>query len=129
MVDAALARGSAETAAISGLGAAFFSACQAALRFECGCDFAFRISDLRIIIAAFAFAAAGFAPAERSGRGSRKRCRLRLDRDRHWPHRPLRLRAGRAADWRAASAKPHGTMGPVPIPIKAKPATLAANPA
>ena len=37
--------------------------------------------------------------------------------------------AGPAADWRAASAKPHGTIGPVPIPIKAKPATLTANPA
>ena len=33
--------------------------------------------------------------------------------------------AGPAADWRAASAKPHGTMGPVPTPIKAKPATLS----
>ena len=37
--------------------------------------------------------------------------------------------AGPAADWRAASAKPHGTIGPVPIPIKAKPRTLAAKPA
>ena len=37
--------------------------------------------------------------------------------------------AGPAADWRAASAKPHGTIGPVPTPIKAKPATLAAKPA
>src|ERR1700722_12591246 len=37
--------------------------------------------------------------------------------------------AGPAADWRAASAKPHGTIGPVPTPIRAKPATLAANPA
>ena len=33
--------------------------------------------------------------------------------------------AGPAADWRAASAKPHGTIGPVPTPIKAKPATLS----
>jgi hypothetical protein len=37
--------------------------------------------------------------------------------------------AGPAADWRAANAKPHGTIGPVPTPIKAKPATLAAKPA
>ena len=37
--------------------------------------------------------------------------------------------AGPAADWRAASAKPHGTIGPVPTPIKAKPRTLAAKPA
>jgi hypothetical protein len=37
--------------------------------------------------------------------------------------------AGPASDWRAASAKLHGTIGPVPTPIKAKPATLAAKPA
>ena len=37
--------------------------------------------------------------------------------------------AGPAAAWRAANAKPHGTIGPVPTPIRAKPATLAANPA
>ena len=47
-------------AAISGLGAAFFSACQAALRFNADA-IRLRVSDLRIIIAAFAIAAAGFA--------------------------------------------------------------------
>jgi hypothetical protein len=47
-------------AAISGLGAAFFSACQAALRFNADA-IRLRISDLRIIIASFAVAAAGFA--------------------------------------------------------------------
>ncbi len=47
-------------AAISGLGAAFFSACQAALRFNADV-IRLRISDIRIIIASFAIAAAGFA--------------------------------------------------------------------
>ena len=47
-------------AAISGLGAAFFSACQAALRFNADA-IRLRISDLRIIVASFAIAAAGFA--------------------------------------------------------------------
>jgi hypothetical protein len=47
-------------AAISGLGAAFFSACQAALRFNVDA-IRLRVSDLRIIIASFAIAAAGFA--------------------------------------------------------------------
>jgi hypothetical protein len=47
-------------AAISGLGAAFFSACQAALRFNVD-GIRFRVSDLRIVIASFAIAAAGFA--------------------------------------------------------------------
>ncbi len=47
-------------AAISGLGAAFFSACQAALRFNADA-IRLRVSDLRIIIAAFAIAASGFA--------------------------------------------------------------------
>jgi hypothetical protein len=47
-------------AAISGLGAAFFSACQAALRFNADA-IRLRISDLRNIIASFAIAAAGFA--------------------------------------------------------------------
>jgi hypothetical protein len=46
--------------AISGLGAAFFSACQAALRFNAD-GIRVRISDLRIIVASFAIAAAGFA--------------------------------------------------------------------
>jgi hypothetical protein len=46
--------------AISGLGAAFFSACQAALRFNTDV-IRVRISDLRIIIVSFAIAAAGFA--------------------------------------------------------------------
>ena len=46
-------------AAISGLGAAFFSACQAALRFNVDA-IRLRVSDLRIIIASFAIAAAGF---------------------------------------------------------------------
>jgi hypothetical protein len=47
-------------AAISGLGAAFFSACQAALRFNADA-IRLRVSDLRIIIVSFAIAAAGFA--------------------------------------------------------------------
>ena len=47
-------------AAISGLGAAFFSACQAALRFNVDA-IRLRVSDLRIIIVSFAIAAAGFA--------------------------------------------------------------------
>ncbi len=47
-------------AAISGLGAAFFSACQAALRFNADA-IRVRVSDLRIIVASFAIAAAGFA--------------------------------------------------------------------
>ena len=47
-------------AAISGLGAAFFSACQAALRFNVDA-IRLRLSDLRIIIASFAIAAVGFA--------------------------------------------------------------------
>ena len=46
--------------AISGLGAAFFSACQAALRFNADA-IRLRISDLHIIVASFAIAAAGFA--------------------------------------------------------------------
>jgi hypothetical protein len=47
-------------AAISGLGAAFFSTCQAALRFNFDA-IRLRVSDLRIIIASFAVAAVGFA--------------------------------------------------------------------
>jgi hypothetical protein len=47
-------------AAISGLGAAFFSACQAALRFNVDA-IRLRVSDLRIIVVSFAIAAAGFA--------------------------------------------------------------------
>ena len=47
-------------AAISGLGAAFFAACQAALRFNADA-IRLRISDLRIIIISFAVAALGFA--------------------------------------------------------------------
>ena len=47
-------------AASSGLGVAFFSACQAALRFNADA-IRLRVSDLRIIIASFAIAAAGFA--------------------------------------------------------------------
>ena len=47
-------------AAISGLGAAFFAACQAALRFNADA-IRLRISDLRIIVASFAVAALGFA--------------------------------------------------------------------
>jgi MFS family permease len=47
-------------AAISGLGAAFFSACQAALRFNADA-IRVRVSDLRIIVASFVIAAAGFA--------------------------------------------------------------------
>jgi len=60
-------------AAISGLGAAFFSACQAALRFNVDA-IRLRVSDLRIIIASFAIAAAGFAPAAYR-RGSRRALR------------------------------------------------------
>ena len=47
-------------AAISGLGAAFFSGCQAALRFNADA-IRLRTSDLRIIIASFVIAALGFA--------------------------------------------------------------------
>jgi len=47
-------------AAVSGLGAAFFSTCQAALRFNADA-IRLRVSDLRLIIASFAIAAAGFA--------------------------------------------------------------------
>ena len=47
-------------AAISGLGAAFFSACQAALRFNVDA-IRLRVSDLRLITVSFAIAAAGFA--------------------------------------------------------------------
>jgi hypothetical protein len=47
-------------AAISGLGAAFFSACQAALRFNADA-IRLRVNDLRIIIISFAIAALGFA--------------------------------------------------------------------
>jgi hypothetical protein len=47
-------------AAISGLGGAFFSACQAALRFNADA-IRLRVSDPRIIVASFAIAAAGFA--------------------------------------------------------------------
>jgi hypothetical protein len=47
-------------AAISGLGAAFFAACQAALRFNADA-IRLRVSDLRIIIASFTIAALGFA--------------------------------------------------------------------
>ena len=47
-------------AAISGLGAAFFAACQALLRFNADA-IRLRVSDLRIIIGSFAIAACGFA--------------------------------------------------------------------
>ena len=47
-------------AAISGLGAAFFSTCQAALRFNADA-IRLRVSDLRLIIVSFAIAALGFA--------------------------------------------------------------------
>jgi hypothetical protein len=47
-------------AAISGLGAAFFSACQAALRFNADA-IRLRISDLRLIVVSFVIAALGFA--------------------------------------------------------------------
>jgi hypothetical protein len=46
-------------AAISGLGAAFFSACQAALRFNADA-IRLRVSDLRIIVVSFVIAALGF---------------------------------------------------------------------
>jgi len=47
-------------AAVSGLGAAFFAACQAALRVNADA-IRLKISDLRIIAVSFAIAAAGFA--------------------------------------------------------------------
>jgi hypothetical protein len=47
-------------AAISGLGAAFFSACQAALRFNADA-IRLRVGDLRIIVVSFVIAALGFA--------------------------------------------------------------------
>ena len=47
-------------AAVSGLGAAFFAACQAALRFNVDA-IRLRVGDLRIIMASFAIAALGFA--------------------------------------------------------------------
>jgi hypothetical protein len=47
-------------AAVSGLGAAFFSTCQAALRFNADA-IRLRVGDLRLIIASFAIAAGGFA--------------------------------------------------------------------
>ena len=47
-------------AAISGLGAAFFSACQAALRFNVDA-IRLRVADLRMIAVSFVIAAAGFA--------------------------------------------------------------------
>jgi len=47
-------------AAIAGLGAAFFSACQATLRFNADI-IRLRVSDQRIIVGSFALAAAGFA--------------------------------------------------------------------
>jgi hypothetical protein len=47
-------------AAISGLGAAFFASCQAALRFNADA-IRFRIHDLHIIVVSLAIAAAGFA--------------------------------------------------------------------
>jgi len=49
-------------AAISGLGAAFFAACQAALRFNVDV-IRLRVSDLRIITVSFVIAALGFALA------------------------------------------------------------------
>ncbi len=47
-------------AAIAGLGAAFFSVCQATLRFNADI-IRLRVSDQRIIVGSFALAAAGFA--------------------------------------------------------------------
>ena len=53
-------------AAIAGLGAGFFSACQAMLRFNA--DFIrLRLSDRRIIVGSFAVAAAGFAAVAAGG--------------------------------------------------------------
>jgi MFS family permease len=81
--------------AISGLGAAFFSACQAALRFNTDV-IRVRISDLRIIIVSFAIAAAGFALVGAQAGFAASVAGLRLDWRRHGPDRPLRLRARRA---------------------------------
>jgi hypothetical protein len=47
-------------AAVSGLGAAFFAACQAALRVNADA-IRLKVSDLRIVVVSFAIAAAGFA--------------------------------------------------------------------
>ena len=82
-------------AAISGLGAAFFSACQAALRFNADA-IRLRVSDLRIIIASFAIAAAGFALVSLQAGFAASVRGFRLDRGRHRPYRPVRLCAGRA---------------------------------
>ena len=53
-------------AAIAGLGAAFFSACQATLRFNADI-IRLRLSDQRIIVGSFALAAAGFAVVAAGG--------------------------------------------------------------
>ena len=63
-------------AAISGLGAAFFSACQAALRFNVDA-IRLRVSDLRLITVSFAIAAAGFALVSYR-QGSRRASRASL---------------------------------------------------
>ena len=55
-----------QLAAVAGLGASFFSACQATLRFNA--DFVrLKVSDERIIVASFALAAIGFAMVAATG--------------------------------------------------------------
>ncbi len=84
-------------AAIAGLGAAFFSACQATLRFNA--DFVrLRFTDERIIVGSFALAAAGFALVAANARLCGERCGLRRDRLRHRRDRALRFRSRGASD-------------------------------
>ena len=82
-------------AAVSGLGAAFFSACQAALRFNAD---AIRVrsqrpSHHRRLVRD---RRRRLRPRRRPGGVCGERRRLRPDRRRHRPRRSLRLRAGRA---------------------------------
>ena len=78
-------------AAIAGLGAAFFSACQTTLRFNADV-IRLRFSDQRIIVGSFAVAAAGFAIVAAERRLCAERRRLRADRDRHRRDRSVHLR-------------------------------------
>ena len=109
-------------AAISGLGAAFFSACQAALRFNADA-IRLRVSDLRIIIASFAIAAAGFALVSVQAGFAASVLGLRLDRGRHRPYRPVRLCDGRRRQSAAgpavglASASLFSALSRLPAPL------------
>ena len=83
-------------AALSGLGAAFFAACQASLRFNAD-RLRARIDDRRLIVASLGVAAAGFLVVA-SRRGLyRQRRRFRGHRLRHGSGGSLRLRAGGVA--------------------------------